>query len=332
MFEALAGFLLAAILAGVLSGCARSTGEQRRVVSEPRPTASEGSLEGSSEPPPATHTARPPTVTPTATAPVPLAAIVNGQFVLLEEYEARLAEYEAALRIGGRLDSEGAESPQDMAQVRHDTLESIIDLVLIEQAAASMGVTVDNNELAARVKADIEAGGGQAAFDDWLLATGQTEVAYTRMVRQSMVAQRVMDAIASGVAREFEQVHARHIAVYTKEEAQAIADRLEQGAGFEAVAGELSEDDATREDGGDLGWFPRGLVEPELEEAAFALQPGEVSEPVFYGDAYHVVQVVERESERRLPPVLRARLVLATFEEWLDEERARAEIERLVGE
>jgi foldase protein PrsA len=288
-------------------------------------------LEGTPEPPPATHTARPPTVTPTPTAPAPLAAIVNGQFVLLEEYEARLAEYEVALRTEG-LDTEGTESPQDMAQVRQDALESIIDLVLIEQAAASMGVTVESDELSARVKADIEAGGGQAAFDDWLEATGQTEVAYTKMVRESMVTQRVMDAVASGVAREFEQVHARHIAVYTEEEAQAIADRVEQGAGFEAVARELSEDDATRENGGDLGWFPRGLVERELEEVAFALQPGEVSGPVFYSDAYHVIQVVELDSERRLPPELRARFVLATFEEWLDEERAKAEIERLVGE
>jgi parvulin-like peptidyl-prolyl isomerase len=141
-----------------------------------------------------------------------------------------------------------------------------------------------------------------------------------------------MDAIASGVAHEFEQVHARHIAVQTEEEAQAIADRLEEGSGFGAVARELSRDDATRKEGGDLGWFPRGLVEPELEEAAFALQPGEVSGPVFYGDAYHVVEVMERESERRLPEELRARLVLAAFEEWLEEERYRADVQRLVGE
>jgi parvulin-like peptidyl-prolyl isomerase len=253
---------------------------------------------------------------------------VNGQFVLLEEYEARLAEYEA---MGGNV-SEGSEAPRNLTQVGHDVLESMIDLVLVEQAAAFMGLTVEDEEVVARVKADIEAGGGQVAFDDWLVATGKTEESYVRLVRQSMVTQRVMDAIASGVAHEFEQVHARHIAVQTEEEAQAIADSLAEGAGFAAVARELSQDDATREVGGDLGWFSRGLVEPELEEAAFALQPGEVSQPVFYGDAYHVVQVVEREAERRLPQELRARLVLAAFEEWLDEERYKADIQRLVGE
>jgi parvulin-like peptidyl-prolyl isomerase len=57
-----------------------------------------------------------------------------------------------------------------------------------------------------------------------------------------------------------------------------------------------------------------------------------VSPPVFYGDAYHVVQVVQRESERRLPQELRMQLVLAAFEEWLEEERANADIQRLVGE
>jgi parvulin-like peptidyl-prolyl isomerase len=256
---------------------------------------------------------------------------VNGQFVLLEEYEVRLAEYEATRKSGG-LDPEGGEAAQEMTQVREEVLESIIDLALIEQAAVSMGVTVDDEELFAQVTADIEAGGGQAAFDEWLVATGQSEETYTRMVRQSMVIQNVMDVIGSGVPDEFEQVHARHIVVSSEEEAQAIADRVLQGADLQAAARELSGDDAAMQNGGDLGWIARGMVEPELEEAAFALAPGEVSGPVLLGDGYHVVEVMEREAQRRLPPEVRARLVFAAFEEWLEEERANAEIVRLVGE
>ena len=88
---------------------------------------------------------------------------------------------------------------------------------------------------------------------------------------------------------------------------------------------------ATREDGGDLGWFPRSVVPPELEAAAFALQPGEVAVLGPSGDVYYVIQVVERETARRLSPEARVALELGAFDDWLAEQRARAVIERFVS-
>ena len=196
----------------------------------------------------------------------------------------------------------------------------------------AMGISLDDEELESRVEADIAAGGGQDAFDEWLQATSQTREDYKEMLRQSLLAQRVLDAVTADVGSEAEQVHARHIMVGSEEEAQQVLTMLQEGADFVALARERSLDLATKDNGGDLGWFPRGLVAPELENAAFALQPGQVSGIVHLGEGYHVIQVVEREIASPLSPEVQLELQLATFEGWLAELRASAVIERFVAE
>jgi parvulin-like peptidyl-prolyl isomerase len=269
--------------------------------------------------------------TPTATPPAPLAALVNGEYVFLADYERRVAQYEDALLLTG-LDPASEEGQIRLAQVQQDVLESLIDYVLIEQGAASLGVDLSEEELEAQVEADIAAGGGQAAFDEWLQSTGQTRDEYREMLRQSMLSQRVLEVFAAQVPAEIEQVHARHIMVDSEAAAQEILSLLQGGNDFVALARERSTDLATRENGGDLGWFPRGLVAPELENAAFALQPGQFSGIVVLGEGFHIIQVVEREDARPLSPEMQMDLGLALFDRWLEEQREAAAIERFVSE
>ena len=185
--------------------------------------------------------------------------MVNGQYILLADFERRVAQYEAALLAGG-LDPDSEDGQASLAQIRADVLESLIDYVLVEQGASALGVTLSDEELEAQIEADIEVGGGQASFDEWLQATGQTRDDYKAMLRESMLSQRVLDAVASDVPQEAEQVHARHIVVESEEAARQLIASLQAGADFVALAREQSMDVATRENGGDLGWFPRGLV------------------------------------------------------------------------
>ena len=270
-------------------------------------------------------------VPPTATPPAPLAAQVNGQYVFLADYEQRVAQYQQALVQQG-IDPNTEEGQGYLAEARGQVLQGLIDSVLIEQGAAGLGVTLTDAELETQVEADIAAGGGQAAFDEWLAATGQSRENYKTMLRQSLLSQRVMEAVTTGVGTEAEQVHARQILLDSEETAQQIIDMLNQGADFATLAREHSLDVATKDNGGDLGWFPRGLVAPELENAAFALQPGQVSGMVRLGDGIHLIQVVEREAARALSAEEQLDLKLAIFEEWLARQRAEAVIERFVGE
>ena len=273
--------------------------------------------------PAANPTAGPaPTVTPTPTPPAPLAAQVNGQYIFLADYERRVAQYEQAL----------ADQGLDPDLARDEVLEALIDGVLIQQGAAALGIELSDEELEKQVEADSARGGGQEAFDQWLQATGQTREDYREMLRQSLISQRAMQAVTAGLSADPEQVHARHIQVESEEAAREILGQLQQGADFAALARERSTDLATRENGGDLGWFPRGMVALELENAAFALQPGEVSDVLYLGEGFHLIQVVEREAARPLPVETQIELQQAAFERWLAELRAAATIMRFAAE
>jgi parvulin-like peptidyl-prolyl isomerase len=106
-----------------------------------------------------------------------------------------------------------------------------------------------------------------------------------------------------------EQVHARHILISVKSEeapteglekpvarakAEEVLKRLKAGESFEALAKEYSTDTGSKENGGDLGWFGRGRMVPDFEKAAFALQPGQVSEIVESPFGFHIIKVEGR--------------------------------------
>ncbi|MGC9334937.1 MAG: peptidylprolyl isomerase, partial [Anaerolineae bacterium] len=183
-----------------------------------------------------------------------------------------------------------------------------------------------------QLEADVAAGGGQEAFQEWLQATGQTRDDYKEMLRQSMLSQRVMEAVTGDVPSQAEQVHARLIMVDSEEKARELLAQLEGGADFVALAREHSLDVATRDNGGDVGWFPRDLVAPELETAVFALQPGQVSDVVYLGEGYHIIQLIEREAARPISEEMQIDVKRARFEQWLAALRDSAQIERFVGE
>ena len=272
-----------------------------------------------------------PTATPTATPPAPLTAIVNGQYVFLADYEQRVTQYEEALFDQG-IDPNTEEGQGYFREARSDVLEGMIDTALIEQEAAALGVTLTSEELEAQVQSDIDTGGGEAAFEEWLQITGLTRDDYREMLRQSMISQRVLEAVTADVGEEAEQVHVRHIMAESEEAALEIQAMLQGGADFVALARERSIDLATKDNGGDLGWFPRGFVAIELENAAFGLQPGQISAVIQLGEGYHIIQLVEREAAYPLSPEMQLELRLAIFEEWLAGKRDSAAIERFVGE
>ena len=149
--------------------------------------------------------------------------------------------------------------------------------------------------------------------------------------------EQVMDAVSAGVGTEAEQVHVRLIKVDSEEAAQQILAALQQGGDFAALVREHSLDLATVENGGDLGFFARGsLLVPAVEEAAFNLQPGEVSEVISgtladgTGTTFYIVTVIERDPQRELTADLLYTRLQERFESWLAEREAQAEIIRFV--
>jgi peptidyl-prolyl cis-trans isomerase D len=100
-----------------------------------------------------------------------------------------------------------------------------------------------------------------------------------------------------------EEVNARHILIRPKTQDDAgwkdalnrarevYAKATARGANFAALAAQYSEDPGSKDSGGDLGWFARGRMVKEFEDAAFKLAPGEISEPVKSDFGYHILKV-----------------------------------------
>jgi peptidyl-prolyl cis-trans isomerase C len=86
------------------------------------------------------------------------------------------------------------------------------------------------------------------------------------------------------------QVRASHILVKTEDDAQRMMKRITDGEDFAAVARRFSSCPSGK-NGGDLGWFGKGQMVPEFEQAAFETEPGKVVGPVKTQFGYHVIKV-----------------------------------------
>jgi len=146
---------------------------------------------------------------------------------------------------------------------------------------------------------------------------------YERLVATPALArQKVSDSLAATVGQSAPQVSAVHILLPTREEAELARTRVtEGGEQFATVAAELSTDTGTAANGGELGWFTREEMVVPFAEAAFALEPGAVSEPVETEFGWHVIQAVESDPERPLTDIQINRLQQAAAERWLAEQR-----------
>ncbi|HYD49610.1 MAG TPA: SurA N-terminal domain-containing protein [Terriglobales bacterium] len=103
-----------------------------------------------------------------------------------------------------------------------------------------------------------------------------------------------------------EQVHARHILFRTdptasaedkakvRQKAEAVLAQAKGGADFVQLAQQNSEDTSNAAQGGDLGFFPRGRMVPEFEQAAFGLEAGKISDLVETNFGFHIIKVEEK--------------------------------------
>lgn len=297
--------LLGAVMSMALASC---SGPTATTFPEPSPVNTAG--------PTATLTlaASP---TPTATSE-PLALRVNGEGVTLAEFQAELTQLRDALQTQGRELSE--------EEQRKQVTDSLIDSLLLAQGAAEAGFTLDDAALQAEIDRLAAQAGGEAALRDWQARNGYSEAAFRAALRRSMAAAWQRDQIAETVPLEAEQIHARQVLTLDEATANSVLQQARlPGVNFATIAFVYD-----TQIGGDMGWFPRGyLTQPAVEQAAFGLQPGEISPTVIQSEVgYHILQVIAREV-RPLSPDARHALQRAAIGAWLAQRRGAGTIEIL---
>jgi peptidyl-prolyl cis-trans isomerase SurA len=251
-----------------------------------------------------------------------VAATVNGEPVALSEVEERAAEIRAGLPAG-------ASRNQKALQL---ALEDLVGDKLFRKQVVDLGLEVSDAEVQAAID-DVRKTNGfadDAELERALASRSLTMVTYrenlkNQLSQMKLLNVRVRSRVKVGdedVKRRYaeltaaesgeEEVRASHVLVKVapeapiaeaeaaKARAAEISKRARAGEDFAKLAKEQSEG-ASGDDGGDLGWFRRGEMTPTLEQAAFALKSGEVSEPVRSRFGFHVVKVTGRQAVRGKP-------------------------------
>jgi parvulin-like peptidyl-prolyl isomerase len=114
--------------------------------------------------------------------------------------------------------------------------------------------------------------------------------------------------------------------VATEDAAKDVLNQLQGGADFAQLASTLSTDPGSKDKGGDLGWFPKGVMDKPFEDAAFALQAGQLSDVVHGANGYHVIQVLERDPNRVLAAAMLQSLRQKAGSDWLDSKHSGPDV------
>ncbi|MCB1476918.1 MAG: peptidylprolyl isomerase [Rhodobiaceae bacterium] len=202
-------------------------------------------------------------------------ATVNGKDITETQVAAAIADLAKAL----------ANRPPD--DVRRYVITYLIDLELISKKAREAGL--DQSE---DYKARVDYLQKKALLELYLDKVGKDATS-------DEAAKKLYDDLVKKIEPEIE-VHASHILVETEDEAKDIRKQLAGGADFAELAKEKSKDPGSGPDGGDLGFFTKDSMVPEFAEAAFALEPGAISEPVKSQFGWHIIKVEEK--REKAPP------------------------------
>jgi peptidyl-prolyl cis-trans isomerase C len=168
--------------------------------------------------------------------------------------------------------------------------------------------------------------GGTQALENWKIVHGYSTEDFERALKRSVGAAWMRDKIIATVPETADEVHVQQILVSTAAQADKVYNLLKAGTDFLDLANRY--DPIT---GGDLGWFPRGyLDDPAIDEAAFALQPGQYSKVVETEIGYHILYLVERDENHTLSPDARIALQENTLQDWINERRNQSDIQILL--
>ncbi len=325
--------LLASAMPVLLMGIAACDSE----APAPQPPAPTVAVSSATQAPkPAITPTVPPKSALTCPAPTPipantqLAARVNGIGIPLDSYNRQTAQAQAALVQSGGTDVNSPAGQDAIKSLKQQVLDQMINDVVIEMQASREGIKVTADDLNARLAQMIQDAGSVDKLNEYLTKNQLSLADLCSQVRSQLLGEAMLNRVTAALPTNAEQVHARHILVPTAAEAQAILTQLRGGADFAALAKKYSKDEASAANGGDLGWFPKDVMDPRFETVAFQLKPGQISEVVQTQFGFHIIKVDEHENSRPLPPEVIQNKRQQAFLAWLQAVRDTLKIERLV--
>ena len=285
-------------------------------------------------------------------------AEIGGQPLDRERYVRALRGFERNARRVGH----GGPAPDMVARVKQDILDTLINTELLLQRAQQSGVTVAEKDVDAQLER-IRANFPDAdTFEQTLERQGLTPASLHEEISRGLRIQLLLEreinprvqvseedarAYYDGHQAEYqeeEKAHTAHILVRVdpsatedqraaaQAKAKAALERVSRGEDFGKVATEISEDPGSAPHGGDVGALARNEVVPAYGDAAFALEPGQVSGVVESPFGYHIIKMIEKTPGRVVPYEEVHDTILRTLKGMKTNELTREYLARLRGE
>jgi peptidyl-prolyl cis-trans isomerase C len=208
----------------------------------------------------------------------------------------------------------------DPATKKENVLSFLIDMKIVSREAEDKKIA-DRDDFKTR----LAFARNRLLMDNLLAVEGKAATTDENM-------KKVYEDAAKQISGE-QEVHARHILVETEDQAKKVAEDLKKGADFAELAKKESKDPGAS-DGGDLGFFTKDQMVPEFSAAAFALEPGKISDPIKTQFGWHVIKVEEKRTRKapdfeQVKPQIETYVVRKAQADYVAKLRTAAKVERM---
>ena len=171
----------------------------------------------------------------------------------------------------------------------------------------------------------------QSAYNVLLERNGTSDAQFRELIRADALEEKLRAAIATDSPTSGPQVHARHILLDTREKAEEVRQRLLNGEDFGELARQESKDPGTKDKGGDLGWFGRGVMNLPFESAAFSQDVGAIGEIVESRNGQHIIQVLEKSDDRPFDADALQRQSADTWRAWISTAQVQPDVKNMLS-
>lgn len=227
-------------------------------------------------------------------------------------------------------------------------LDSMITEKIVELEAKKAKISVTDEDVQKELDKMIEQVGGEEMFNFQLAYSGYTMDQMKEELKNYLTIVKILEPKIEITDEEInsyfeenkdrfaqeEEVQASHILVDDEETANKVKKLLDDGGDFAALAKEYSKD-GSAQSGGDLGYFTKGEMVQEFEDAAFSMEIGQVSEPVKSEYGYHIIKVTDKKeaqeatlenSKDEIKDILRNQKVNELYPTWITEMQEQYDI------
>jgi foldase protein PrsA len=260
---------------------------------------------------------------------------------------------EVVARIEGNTISKDDLYDAMVKQYGASSLDILITNKIIELEVEKEKIKVTDEEIEEELNLLIDSYGGEELFNSALESSGLTIDQAKAEVKTYLQTNKLLVPRISITDEELEtyfeenkdvyatqeQVQASHILVADESTAKEVVEKITTGEDFAELAKEYSTDTATAESGGDLGFFARGEMTAEFEEAAFSMEIDTITDPVKTEFGYHIIKVTDKteekeanfeESKEDIRSTLFDEKLSTEYTAWLEEMMEEYEIENFL--